>query len=76
MTDLKKFIKLYKSFGIDCLVNEELYQNKMMKVIYFNDLFDTNSKITRSDKFGGYAGFYSTIIFDMKGKFIGQDFWE
>jgi len=31
---------------------------------------------TLSNKFQGYTGFYTEIIFDLEGKFMSQGFWE
>lgn len=75
-TDIEKFVELYKSFGIDCIVNEQ--DDK--KVILLNAL-DSQMKgrsivPTKSDKFGGYIGFNSEVIFSSDGSFIAQNFWE
>jgi hypothetical protein len=74
MSDLEKFVQLYKDFGIECQVNVK--DNK--QIIYLNggSGYGTGYKDTDSDKFHGYAGFYSDVEFDMSGKFIMQGFWE
>ena len=62
MTDLKKTIELYKGFGIECVVVST----------------DKGFEITleSGSEFDGYGGFYSTLFFDLKEKFIKQGFWE
>jgi len=71
MTDLEKFIEIYKSFGINCIVGEK----DMQKVIEFHGSTGWVEP-TWSDKFEGYSGFYSQIIFSLDGKFIKQTFYE
>lgn len=63
MTDLERFIDLYKSFGIELKVetiNGEL-------VVQMN---------AKENGFIGYSGFGSDVIFDINGKFKEQGFWE
>ena len=76
MTDLEKFVELYKSFGIECKVVEEKPYNKdgAHKAIYLGDIDSEDA--TTSEKLTGYSGFGSDVIFDMEGKFIRQGFWE
>lgn len=69
MTDLEKFMALYKGFGIDCIVTKT-EQNQLIVLSGYNDAS------TKSDKFGGYNGFYSVVEFDLNGKFLSQDFYE
>lgn len=73
MTDLEKFIDTYKQFGIDIKTNEEEGKIK----IYLGDVFGAKkSIITTSNKFEGYSGFCSILLFTQEGKFISQGFWE
>ena len=74
-TDLDRFIKLYKSFGIDCIVFEP---DGLIKRIQFQSSSNGNEdeNDTVSYKFDGYIYLYSTIDFDMDGKFLEQGFWE
>lgn len=85
MTDLQRFIELYKSFGIECLVRTEVWKNEpglihknepLERQIIQLSGFDDGENETRSDKFVGYCGFYASVEFDMKGNFIEQGFWE
>ena len=64
MTDIKKFIKLYKEFGI------------ILKTEKVNSVFVVNLSSNISTKFNGYIGFGSEIVFDLNGKFLGQSFYE
>lgn len=69
MTDLEKFIELYKSFGIE------------LKAVQYGDnwcveLGDEEQKEKHPDKFEGYYGFYSAVYFSLDGKFLNQEFWE
>ena len=71
MTDLERFVELYRSFGIECKVFIE--GSDCERRIYLSNMsFDY---ATTSDKFGGYIMF-SEITFDVDGRFIGQGFWE
>lgn len=70
MTDLEKFIELYKGFGIKCV----LLEKKEWFEIYLKD--GCHGGVTQSEKFDGYSGFYSDVRFDKQGKFIKQGFWE
>ena len=61
MTDLERFIELYKIFGINLLPEYDLAKDQM-----FVDLYDeTNHKIKR------YSGM-SMVYFTVDGKFIYQ----
>lgn len=72
MTDLQKFQDLYKSLGIELIVNrtEELF------IVKLSGDFYGNYKMTTSDKFKGFFNFYSDIQFDLDGNFISQGFWK
>ena len=74
MTDLEKFVQLYKDLCIDCKINTI----KEEQVIYLNggSGSSTGYNDTDSEKFDGYVGFYSDVRFDLSGKFIMQGFWE
>lgn len=82
MTDLEKFIALYKSLGIELEV--KLSQDCSPEQREEGDIFCLelgfchydNDKKVDDRLLGGYGGFYSTIHFDAKGKFIKQSFWE
>jgi hypothetical protein len=73
MSDLDKFIELYRSFGIECKVNLE-YGNKIIYLCESTYSFDEQSTI--SDNLVGYPDFFSKVIFDGDGKFIEQGFYE
>ena len=68
-SDLEKFVGLYKSFGID------LKPSKHTTTIYGGN-YDVFLGENISDKFGGYSGFESNVVFDKDGKFIRQAFYE
>lgn len=70
--DLEKFIQLYKSVGIDLSQKKNSEGNIYLTLGYNEDDPMENT----SNKFGGYSGFYSIIIFDENGKFIKQEFFE
>lgn len=69
-TDLERFVALYKSFGIDCVVSVDGEQ----KLIILNDWTDLEN--TSSDKFDGNSGCHSYVFFDLNGKFLRQDFYS
>ena len=68
MTDLEKFIELYKSVGIDLAprpIESGVHIGKMF--LHLENYYY---------KFEGYPGFFSNIVFDENGKFVKQGFWE
>lgn len=65
MTDLERFIDMYKQFGIDLTY----YTNKDGDIEIKLSPYD-------NDKFDGYCDFHSLIEFTTDGKFIKQGFWE
>jgi len=66
MTDLEKFIELYKSVGIDLPIR---YEDDGMPFLKIKE-HDKNKKII------GYPWFYTDICFDKDGTFIEQGIWE
>ncbi len=70
-TDLEKFIELYASFGIPL----EVIQENNGQVIMLGESVK-HSKHGYSEKFNGYACFFSDVRFDENGKFVSQGFWE
>ena len=63
MKDINKFIKLYKSFGI--VIKRSEHSGKQFLLLGDDKSFDESC-----------IGFYSQIVFDGKGKFISQGFYE
>jgi len=88
MTDLEKFVELYKSVGIDVNVhgvNDHLRDplicrsKIILEVATYGSGDDKRGYTegsTLSDKLDGYAGFYTEILFDKDGKFIKQNIYE
>lgn len=87
MTDLERFIELYRSLGIECIVNritiDPQFNGRSIKpeikerqAIHLGGDDYRDIKSTSSEKFDGYGGFFSNIEFDMDGNFISQGFWE
>jgi hypothetical protein len=79
MTDLERFVELYQSFGIECVVTygRGRFENLTGKQITLTtDKYVNDGSVTVSKKFIGYPGFYTTIFFDNDGRFISQGFWE
>ena len=72
MTDLQRFIELYKSFGID-LEAENVPFNPISKEVEHIRICLNEGE---NDKFEGYSCFYSCVEFDINGKFLRQGFWE
>jgi len=64
MTDLEKFVELYKSFGIILEIKD--YDNDGAKFVELND---SNEKLECN-------WMHSTIVFDKSGKFINQTLWD
>ena len=74
MTDLEKFVDLYKSFGVECKINQD--ENTDRLYIVFGESNYDDGEFTLSDKFKGYCGFYTQIWFTQDGNFLEQGFWE
>jgi len=71
MTDLERFVDLYRSFEIECRVNKKDFGFEIaLNSSNFRD------EETSSIKFDGYPSFFSTVQFDHDGKFVTQGFWE
>ena len=70
MTDLKKFLSIYKDFGLNLFFTQSL-ETDIWKVYLGNH---RDSQYT--EKFDGYPGFYSIVYFDKDEKFLKQDFIE
>lgn len=64
MSDLDKFIALYKELGIE--LEPEHRENTIVLILAEGD----NPKLI------GYGSFYSEIEFDKNGEFNEQGFWE
>lgn len=64
MTDINKFIELYKSVGIDLII--ERYPCGLYLIFGQGD----------HEKLTGFYGFSTAIKFDLDGKFIEQSFGE
>ena len=91
MTDLEKFIQLYKEFGIEVKVNTVSPDHP--RYSGYHEIFLSGGKIhddiitcfsspkhdvvlTTDDKFDGFSRYYSNLLFDQDGKFVRQGFWE
>ena len=66
MTDLEKFLELYRSVGIEPEINE----------VKNGTLLRLEAESSRNSPFVGYMGFYTQITFDQNGKFQNQGIWE
>ena len=64
MTDLQKFKKLYKGFGI------------ILETEKINKVFILTLSPTKTSKFVGYFNSGSEIVFNLKGEFLSQSFYE
>lgn len=73
MTDLEKFIDTYKQFGIEVKTYENTDGN--IEICLTVEKIISADKTT-SDKFDGYASFFSILEFTKEGKFLGQAFLE
>lgn len=72
MTDLERFVALYRSFGVECIVSaaDGGFQIQLAAEDYADE------EKTFSPRFDGYHGFYSRVSFDANGQFVSQGFWE
>ena len=74
MTDLQKFVELYKSFGIECKVIDK--DNLKHIILSEGSYISEEEQHTTSVMFDGYCGFHTKITFLVDGGFIGQEFLE
>lgn len=83
MTDLQRFISMYRTFGI-VLIPNTLPNGEIEIQLGVDDDSRTVEKdgvkyeyfTSHSPKFTGYSGFHSSVTFTSEGKFISQGFWE
>lgn len=76
MTDLEKYIELYRSFGIELKTRSMEDENGRRYYLNFGvDTFYTEDYDT-DPHFDGYPGFQTVVYFDEDGKFLRQDFVE
>lgn len=69
MTDLERFIDLYKSFGVVLEAKTDNLDGVPVISVYMDG--DTQPKFKMS-----YIGFFSIAYFTPEGIFINQGFWE
>jgi len=62
MTDLEKFVELYKSIGIGVEITQD--GDSQFICLGQPELKSTNTWM------------WSTVIFDKNGKFVQQEFWD
>jgi hypothetical protein len=73
MTDMERFIELYKSFGIELEAEPaDKWDLKDNPTIGYTITMDESEPKFKES----YGGFYSVVYFDREGKFINQGFWE
>lgn len=75
LTDLERFIRLYRSVGLDLVPHESDMpqcgtQSLTIKKADYHESTEENPLIV------GYRGFETEIYFDEKGKFTCQGIWE
>ena len=68
MTDLERFIDLYRSFGV---ILNPVPTNTGTQV-----RLEAGNVDNEGVKLVGYEGFYSCVEFDGEGAFLRQGFWE
>lgn len=73
MTDMARFIELYRSFGVELQAEPaDKYDLQSDPNIGFTiTIGEETPKLNK-----GYGGFYSTVFFDRQEKFMYQGFWE
>ena len=85
VTDIERFLELYKSLGIELKVySKETYKNwngtevSDALVVYLGSTWALvpRGEVIDTRKFQGYGGFYSDVVFAKDGKFVCQGFWE
>lgn len=74
-TDLERFVELYASFGIHCKVRNGESGSEII-LSEGVDFPECPDDLTKSEKFGGYMDFFTSVEFDKNGKFVSQGFWE
>lgn len=77
MTDLQKFLELYRSVGIEPEINPDQESD----FSWVTPMVDRGTVLvlcgsTDANKTDGYMNFFTRIDFDKDGNFISQGFWE
>jgi hypothetical protein len=70
MTDIEKFVELYKSIGIEPIVFNE--NDRQVIAFAVQHDFGNEDNHTLSKLIDGYQGFYTKLIFNMAGTFLHQ----
>ena len=76
MTDLERFIELYRSIGIECYIYEDEEKWRTKEIKLGAAMYPSGDEFQSHPLIEGYGGFYTSIVFDKDGKFISQGFWE
>ena len=71
MTDLERFLALYKSFGIDCVVKER-GEYKIITLCAYETFPDDVETINK--RLNGRQDHFSEVVFNLYGKFVEQTF--
>ena len=76
-TDLQRFVALYKSFGIDCKIEKHPGANDMQSItLGMRDATRATERFTEDQRFEGYLGHFTEVLFDADGQFYGQAFFN
>lgn len=72
-TDLERFKEFYQLVGIE--LKEDIKKDLILIYLSNSDSIGEEN-VTVNDKFGGYIGMYSLVMFNKQGDFIKQNFYE
>ena len=67
MSDLEKFLALYRSWGIELTVQRNVKDQRRTVSFGADDL---------TPKLDGFPGFFTELVLDLEGMFIKQGLWE
>lgn len=76
-TDLERFLALYRSVGIECIVND--LRNGSKEILMGGRSVPDEihgSRVTKDERLDGYTFFYVRYEFGADGAFIGQGAFE
>lgn len=74
MTDIQRYVELYRSFGIELTVRWT--EDRSQQFLWFGHHNTIDKPFDEHKSFDGYSGFYTAVFFDRDGNYLSQEFME
>lgn len=76
MSDLERFVALYESFGIPCVIEDDVEDVGRRSESVLRKVKCITLEAHSHTKLVGYSGFATTVVFDEDGNFVRQEIAE